>query len=233
MSPSHASLTHNVRIAQGPDYACRLQAGEHINAELRTHQESASDWELTKTMRDLHAWGDRFVVEFKLNIGPPALMVERLRSHLGHYRPGRNAFGLRDEIAIHDEHLAASPYWRVLGTLLHECLHSWQEHNGTPPASTAWNYHNREFRDKAKSLGLIVDKYGHTAYAPGDTPFFLVLSKYGISQPDVPDEVHVLLPCGRSKLHLYVCPCGVKVRVGRSRFNARWLDCGGLFEGRG
>ena len=33
-----------------------------------------------------------------------------------------------------------------------------------------------------------------------------------------------------SKLKLYECLCGVKVRGGRSRSNAQCLDCGGLFE---
>jgi hypothetical protein len=34
---------------------------------------------------------------------------------------------------------------------------------------------------------------------------------------------------GWSNLRLYECWCGVKVRVGRARFNAQCLDCGGVF----
>jgi hypothetical protein len=170
------------------------------------------------------------VLEFKLETGTPALMIEPLRrGRLGHYRHGRNAFGLMDEVAIDQNHAQLASYWRVIGTLLHELIHAWQEHNGKPPSKNSFNYHNKQFREKAALFGLIVDQYGHTKYATGNTPFLNLLKKYGLEVPEIPGPE--LLPqfAARSKLLLFECSCGVKVRVGRSRFNARCLDCGSIF----
>lgn len=206
---------------------------ETINLELRSHQQTIDDWNFRQVAFDLHQWAERMVLEFKLEIPPPCLAIEYLgRGRLGHFRRGRNGFGLRDEIAIDQKHLNRGPLWDVYGTLLHELLHSWQEHHGRPGRR---NYHNKEFRDKACSLGLLIDEAGHTRYAAGETPFALLMYRYGIERPaedaEVSSEIVVtpVPPCG-STLKLYACPCGVKVRVGRSRFNARCLDCGGLFQ---
>ena len=210
----------------------RVSANETINIALRDHQQSIEEWKFSEVATDLHRWAERMTLEFKLEITvPPALMLEHLRRRLGHYRRGRNAFGLRDELAIDLEHLQTDSYWQVLGTLLHELLHSWQEHNGRPPSLKSHNYHNKELRNKALSLGLIVDAQGHTQYAPGDTPFLSILQKYGVEVPEIremPEPVRVHK--GKSKLTLYECPCGVKVRVGRSKFRAMCLDCDGLFK---
>lgn len=207
------------------------QSTEAINWQLRVHQADVQDWDFNRLAADLHLWAERMILEFKLEIGTPALRIDSLRRP-GHYRPGRNAFGLKDEIAIDEGHARGSLYWQLLGTLLHEILHSWQEHNGKAPSPNSHNYHNKEYREKAASLGLIVDERGYTQYAPGTTPFFNLLKKYGIEVPEVPRPKLVPLRVSRTKLKLWECPCGVKVRVGRSRFNAKCLDCGGLFERR-
>lgn len=158
-------------------------------------------------------------------------MIKPLRrARLGHYMPGRNAFGLRDEVAIDQDHAKTDPYWQIIGSLLHELIHAWQEHNGKPPSRNSHNYHNKEFREKAAVLGLIVDQYGHTKYAPGDTPFLNLLRKCGVEVPEIPEPDVILTKPSRSKLILYECLCGVKVRVGSSRFNAMCLDCDGLFR---
>lgn len=207
------------------------ESAEPINFALRDHQTTVKDWNFKELTTDLHNWAERIIFEFKLETGIPALMMERLRrTRLGHYRPGRNAFGLRDEVAIDQDHAQTSSYWRVLGSLLHELIHAWQEHNGTPPSAKSHNYHNKQFRKKALSLGLIVDHRGYTQYAPGDTPFLNLLRKSGLEVPEIPEPEPVLVRPSRTKLRLWECPCGVKARVGRSRFNAKCLDCGGLFQ---
>jgi len=204
---------------------------ETINRALRRHQVKVDDWRFGKLAANLHTWAGRMCVEFKLQLEQvPALMIERLRKRLGHYRKGRNAFGLNDEIALDEHHVQVSPYWETLGTLAHEILHLWQEHKGKPPGPNSRNYHNKQYRQKAQELGLIVDRYGRTQYAQGDTPFLNLLRKYGVDVPEIPKpELLSSRRCG-SKLILYECSCPVKVRVGRSRFNARCLDCGSLFE---
>jgi hypothetical protein len=209
-------------------------SAEPINLALRDHQSNVDDWDFHKLTADLHVWVAQMILDFKLQTqGTPALMVERLRKHLGHYRIGRNGFGLNDEIALDEHYVRVSPYWEVLGTLAHEILHLWQHHSGNPPGLNSHNYHNREFRRRAEELGLIVDQYGRTQYAPGDTPFMNLLRKYGVQAPAIPKPHFPLRKKCSSTLNLYECLCGVKVRVGRSRFNAKCLDCNGLFKRRG
>ncbi len=201
---------------------------EVINAALRDHQSAVGDWKYRTAAADLHLWAERINVEFKLETGCPSLRIDSLRRAYGTFRPGRNSFGLRDELSIDREHLVGNPYWRVLGTLLHELLHSWQQRHGKPSRS---NYHNKQFRTKAAGYGLIVEKNGYTQYQPGDTPFLLFLSKHGVTPPEIPGVTVTQLSRRGSaeKLHLYVCPCGVRARIGRRQFNAQCLDCGGRF----
>ncbi len=215
---------------EGGTVDTEAESGEPINLQLRTHQATVEDWDFATLIKDLHLWAERMRLEFKLQTPVPALMVERLRTRLGHYRIGRNALGLNDEIAIDRHHATGNKYWQVLGTLLHEMLHAWQEHKGHPAGPNSHNYHNKEFREKAQSLGLIIDRYGHTEYPDGDTPFRQLLKKYGVEAPEVLKSEPPPRPRCGSRLKLYECPCHVKARVGRSRFNARCLDCGGLFE---
>jgi len=200
--------------------------GEPINLALRDHQAKLEEWNFHHDATALHLSAERMIVEFKLKIPVPCLLIKRLSRRYGHFHRGRNGFGLKDEIAIDEDHIRNSPFWRVCGTLLHELLHSWQEHHGDPSSR---NYHNGQLRRKAASLGLVINKGGHTQYQPGETPFFSFLQKHGIEVPAIP-PVQEPRPSRRgSKLKLFMCPCEVKVRVGRSRFHARCLDCGGEF----
>jgi len=202
---------------------------EKINTELRQHQISLdAEWQFGKAAADLHIWAERMIVEFKLDIGTPAIAIDVTSVFtLGTFRYGRNGLGLKDETTVSRCHLTGDPYWTVLATLLHEALHSWQQYHGSPPSPNSWNYHNREFRDKAIELGLVVDSRGCQRIAVGPTPFHTLLSKHGVTVPDTP--FGPVRPAGRSRLALYECGCGVKVRVGRARFNAQCLDCGTRF----
>jgi len=208
-----------------------MNSVETINIALRDHQNRADDWLFHQLASDLHVWSERMILDFKLEINNiPALMIERLRKRLGHYRRGRNSFGLKDEIALDEHHVRSDPYWQVLGTLAHECIHLWQEYNGKPSGPNSRNYHNKEYRQKAGELGLVVDQYGHTQYTPGNTQFLRLLRKYDVQVPEIPEPECPATQRCHSSLVLYECSCGVKVRVGRSRFNARCLDCDSLFE---
>jgi hypothetical protein len=198
---------------------------------LSEHQRAAADWRHQPTMKELHIWAERFATEFKLQLPAMTLAVDRTRSRrcLGHYRPGYNGLGLRCEIVISESHLERavqeSAWWRVLGTLLHEELHCWQEFHGK---SGRRNYHNVQFRRKATELGLIVDERGVTRYDPG-SPFFALLERHGVQAPALPKPNLHQSRTKPVKLHLWVCGC-TKVRVGRAHFNAKCLDCGNQFE---
>lgn len=203
---------------------------EQINLELRAHQGRIDDWPKKDLAENLHIWAERFIREFKLKSAVPALTLDRLRpTRYGHFRPGRNGFGLLNEIAINETYVNKHEYWRVLVTLLHELLHAEQEAVGTPGRG---NYHNKEFRERAEALGLIVDHWGHTWVAPRPTFFWSALEKYGLKVLDIVEPAKVTTSkAGNSKLKLWVCQCPkpVRVRVAISDFRARCLKCGQLF----
>lgn len=66
-------------------------------------------------------------------------------------RFGREDGKTADEIALNPSHFRERPLKEILATLLHEMVHLWQHHNGTPGRG---RYHNREFADKMKEVGL-------------------------------------------------------------------------------
>ena len=212
---------------------------EDINHSLKNHQAGVNDWECRALVANLHVWAERFIREFKLEIGTPALTIEKLRCNVyGHFRCGRNGLGLWNEIAINQTYVELDRYWQVLGTLLHKLIHCEQQSLGIDGQSTKTrHYHNKAFIQKARSLGLIVNRKGHQECAPAPTPFSELLSKYGIEIPmgnggmlanSVPGPLHA----GTSKLKLWVCSCTprpVRVRVAIQDFQARCLKCGEIF----
>jgi len=173
-----------------------------VNVELRSFGVTRADWDYAAELASLHPWVDRMNVAFALGLPPIVLGVARLRrTTLGHYRPGRNGFGLRYEIFLNawyvDRPLAAK-----LGTLCHELAHAWQEVHGNPGTPP---YHNKEFRQKAASLGLIIDSRGRTQYVPG--LFSDLLQREGIDASDLflPSGLPVL--ASRTRLRKHSCEC--------------------------
>lgn len=62
-----------------------------------------------------------------------------------------------DELAINPEYFAHFPLTDIFQTLCHEMVHVWQAHFGSPTRS---GYHNREWSDKMKSIGLMPSSTG-------------------------------------------------------------------------
>ncbi len=204
---------------------------EPINDQLKKHQ-IIVDWDKHELIKELHTWVERFTLEFKLKINGPAIKIDRLtRRCYGHYRPGRNGFGLCNEVAINERHIGIREYWQTLGTLLHELLHAEQSQSGKPGKN---NYHNKAFRKKAESLGLIVDQWGRTQYSPKPSLFLDILAKYGVVvATDIPIPIVLAPKPGNSKLKLWICECKPKpvhVRVAIKDFKAKCLECGKNFR---
>lgn len=228
----------NILLAEPGDGNVELESKtnlqtEPINEQLKEHQATA-DWDKQPLIEELHKWVERFILEFKLKTSVPAIKVAHLaRKCYGHYRPGRNGFGLHNEIAINEAYIDNRKFWQVLGTLLHELLHAEQEQTGKPGKH---NYHNNTFVKKAKSLGLIVERWGQTQYAPKPSPFLDILDKYDVVVPDMPTPA--LVPPtkpGNSKLKLWICECKPKpvhVRVAIKDFKAKCLECKAEFQQR-
>ena len=206
---------------------------EVINEQLKEHQ-IIVNWDKRNLMQDLHVWMERFNFEFKLKIDEiPAIMIDQIgRSKYGHFRPGRNGFGLCNEIAINEAFISEREYWQVLGTLLHELLHVEQEQDGKPGRN---NYHNKAYKERALSLGLIVDDWGYTQYTPAPSPFLNVLEKYGVTVPCLPEPQHIQggRKPGNSKLKLWICECKpnpVRLRVAIKNLHAKCLICNSEFK---
>ncbi len=214
-------------------------AAEQINVNLKQHQTDVDNWNHRLLAESLHVWAERFALEFKLNCaGVPALRLDSLRSTCyGHFRLGRNGFGLLNEIAINDRHINGDAVdFEICGTLLHELLHSEQQSLDLEGKTAKnGNYHNAAFIQRARSFGLIVDHWGHQEYSPPPTLFSELLTKYGIEVPSVSHNEPTAVVAGNSKLKLWVCSCKPKpvhVRVAISDFRARCLKCNQLFVRR-
>jgi hypothetical protein len=202
-------------------------------------------WAGRDILNELNEWAVRFNVQFNLNVPQIALGVEVLRADVGaHFRLGHNAFGLKGEIILNALYVDR-PQWWLLGVLLHELLHGWQQAYGTVDLNNP-NYHNREYRDKAKALGLVVDRYGRQGYLI-ESKFFDLLRQHGVDlRSAVMDdegedsseqiEVHrnrlvgqsAVLRQGSSKQKKWSCGC-TNVRVAVADFQAQCLKCGRRF----
>jgi hypothetical protein len=93
---------------------------------------------------------------------PPCLFtLQRQKRTFGYFskeRFSRLDGTTTDEIAINPEYFAsAKDLLEVLQTLVHEMVHLWQAHFGTPSRAC---YHNREWADKMESLGLMPSSTG-------------------------------------------------------------------------
>jgi len=192
---------------------------------LAKHQRD-EEWVCREIIAVLQIWAGRFIAQFNLDIPEVVLCIDWLpRTRYGHFRCGHNGFGLRGEIAINARYLTGErQLWEVLGTLLHELLHGWQQAHGTPGKR---NHHNREFRDKARELGLIVDRRGVTGYA-STSPFKDLLRQYGVEVSDAEIVPQVRVVAGKSKLKKWSCGC-TNVWVAMQGFQGRCLKCGNDF----
>lgn len=205
------------RIAQEEGIAFATQT---IYGLLARHQRDES-WDRRELVAGLQAWAARFIEEFKLDVKQIALCVDPLPcNRYGHFRQGHNGFGLRGEIAINARYLTRE-LWEILGTLLHELLHAWQEEHGTPSKR---NHHNAEFQAKARELGLIVDRCGLTGYT-ASSPFKALLRECGVRAPAHEVVAPKARPRGESKMKKWTCGCGTNVRVAIADFRARCLKC--------
>lgn len=212
-------------VAGDPSTVMEGVENADIYRNLAHHQQQES-WFARDLVVVLQEWAERINVEFKLHIPQITIRVDVLkRSCFGHFRYGHNGFGLRGEVAINARYLNNRPGWQVLGTLLHELLHAWQQAHGTPGKG---NYHNYEFRNKALMYGLVIDRDGHTRYLE-DSAFTALLRRHGVHVP--PLEILSAPPSrerGESKLKKWSCKC-TNVRCAKE-LKARCLACGHEFH---
>lgn len=92
---------------------------------------------------------------FDGNLPGVIFTLQRSKRYLGFFSRKRfqhvGTKAMVDEIAMNPAYFAIRPVEAVLSTLAHEMCHQWQAHFGQPGRR---GYHNREFADKMKSIGL-------------------------------------------------------------------------------
>jgi hypothetical protein len=207
----------------------KFRAVAEVYPTLAAHQRD-EEWHSRTLVTFLQEWAERFIAEFKLEIPQVVLGVQDLpKDRFAQFRYGHNAFGLIGEITFNSRHLDGSrETWEILGTLLHELLHGWQQAHGKPGKR---NHHNAEFRDKGWELGLIIDRRGVTGYRE-ESAFKTLLQERGVQAPQGQQlPTRPQLP-SKAKLKKWSCGCRppVNVRVAVAKFRARCLDCGCEFE---
>lgn len=98
----------------------------------------------------------------------PFWVTVRKRSVLAHYAyrrwakgenggNGENVPELRDEININPDYMVIRGLEDFLSSIVHEMMHMWQFHQGTPSRA---GYHNAEWAEKMEAVGLVPSNTG-------------------------------------------------------------------------
>jgi hypothetical protein len=236
-SADSGAATHAVPGSPpAPEEPCCLNSKSDLRPEiyraLVNHQTTSDEaefpiggnWQYRNLSRWLRSWTAHFIDAFGLEITPPTVSVDRLRaSTLGRFRKV-DGYGLHNTVEINAMQLEEEPAY-LLVTLVIELLHFWQERHGGGASKNG--YHNATFRTKARSLGLVLDERGRLRQTPGDH-FAVLLRAQGIDIPDNLGEPQERR--GSSKLKLWKCPCGVRLRFGAGELHAMCKLCGQDFE---
>ena len=197
-----------------------------INDSLKEHA-TATDWKYSDFVAWLHTWAGLLDDRLQLGVETPAIRVDHIRARaIGTYRNGHNGFGLEHQITFNTRYLNKNDPADCLDTLLHELIHEWQYLHGTPGK---WNYHNKEFREKARSLGLLIDERGVSHGVIPDSPFTRLLRQHGVdtSRLPLPNEERLRRPKGDSKMKKWTCGCtNVRCAV---ELAATCITCGNPF----
>ena len=211
---------------------------EKINQTIKKNEIQAKDWIFSDLSEQLYIWFDRFNERFfENNLKTPVISFERRRvNNLGHFVIHRNSIGLKWNINLNSRHMDL-PLIDKNAVLLHEMTHQWQQEFGKKKGRNKHgNYHNVEFRTKARLMGTPSNQSG--VVLEYNDPFLSFLENYGVSLksqilPDEKDEKEKVpafkQKAGISKLKKWSCRC-TNVRVAVSDFRALCLKCGKKFE---
>jgi hypothetical protein len=210
-----------------------LMDDEITNIAVKENGIRATDWGYRDLSELLYAWFNRFNERFFENLlKTPVISFERTRINtLGHFVIDRNPFGLKWNINLNRLYVGL-PLVDILSILLHEQIHLWQQEFGKKKGKNPHNnYHNKEFRLKAKLLGIPSNESGMTLYY--QNPFLSFLRDHGvrISSRFFRDKEVKQMRSSKSKLKKWSCGC-TNVRVAIPDFRAKCLKekCGNQFE---
>ena len=207
--------------------------GEAVALAIRDHQSNASNlWRYRMLLPELHLWVDRFDHDFDLRLPTPVIAIGELRyTTIANYRLGRSDIGTRTTITFNEDWLQIRPFADTLATLLHECLHAWEEWH-CDREKGGW-YHSVAWCEKMAEIGIIADDHGrHQRVALRFTDY---LHRYGVPPldtllPDAPRGIIATPPSKRRQMPKWICACPGGRPARAIALNARCLDCGQLYR---
>jgi len=145
-NPQTSESVYKVLADHHGDIGIKPQPSESVYEVLINYQTTQDKWELCPTFKWLQKWSEIFNKRFNLGLTNFTLAVDWLRGkRSGQFRRGFNGLGLAAEVTINRTEIERGNQQVILGILLHELLHGWQEQYGTPSAGNN-NHHNTEFR---------------------------------------------------------------------------------------
>jgi predicted SprT family Zn-dependent metalloprotease len=113
------------------------------------------------TYAELQLAYDTFNRELFAGVLPACLItLQREKATAGYFssrRFGNRAGQTTDEIALNPAFFATSPLVEIPATLVHEMVHLWQAHFGSPGRG---RYHNSAWAEKMESIGLMPSDTG-------------------------------------------------------------------------
>lgn len=146
-----------------------------------------------KTYNEMQAAYDFFnTALFDGELPDCLITLQRKNRARGYYSPERFTSRdgeVTDEIAMNPATFASRTPSDVLSTLVHEMVHLWQQHFGTPSRTA---YHNREWAAKMKEVGLQPSDTG----APGGKETGQRMTHYVVDNGPFADACAELLETG-------------------------------------
>ena len=114
---------------------------------------------LTSAQEFQTAYDHYNVVLFNSQLPQCLITLQRVTNCLGYFSSKKFVAdaGATDEIAMNPEFFTGNPIIQTLQTLVHEMVHLWQYHFGTPSRRT---YHYMEWANKMESVGLMPSSTG-------------------------------------------------------------------------
>lgn len=189
---------------------------------------------IIKTLEESHAFFNESLFGGKLKNSPVITLNPKgaKKTALGWYAHNRwqNKKSTLAELNLSAEELKR-PAVDVLETLIHEMCHQYAHESEIKDCSRGGAYHNKQFRDNARSAGLIVDdkpdkRHGYAFTKLGPTALREVESILSKVEPVLAlSRLLIVKAPTVGKMLLYMCGCGFKIRAGRRDLSARCNEC--------
>ncbi|HWL92748.1 MAG TPA: hypothetical protein VNT79_04370 [Phycisphaerae bacterium] len=205
--------------------------GEAVNDAVREHQLGAFSWRERGLVVALYQMCDALVASAFAGepLGPVLISLSRNRCRRSRYRTQRDGMAIQHVIEFNGRWLRQLDDFQWLVAVAYEMLHAWQAACGAPPANG--RFHNRQFLDEARAIGLRVGRSRNQIIGVGED-FFSGCGVARIAVPASPGKRFPLpapLSAGKNTRAKWSCGCQ-EAQVGKRIFDVTCNRCGRNFE---